>query len=55
MNQEVSVLIIDDDAAFRFAMGKALSRRGFRVREADSGEVALSELEADAPIGARDE
>ena len=49
MNQEVSVLIIADDAAFRFAMGKALSRRGFRVREADSGEVALSELEADAP------
>jgi len=49
VNQEVSVLIIDDDAAFRFAMVKALSRRGFRVREAESGEVALTELESNAP------
>ena len=49
MSEQVSVLIIDDDAAFRFAMVKALTRRGFRVREADSGEVALTELETNAP------
>lgn len=35
------VLIIDDDGAFRFAMAKALSRAGFTVLEADSGEAAL--------------
>jgi DNA-binding NtrC family response regulator len=35
------VLVIDDDAAFRFAMVKALSRRGFKVSEASSGETAL--------------
>jgi DNA-binding NtrC family response regulator len=37
----VRVLVIDDDAAFRFAMVKALSRRGFKVSEASSGETAL--------------
>ena len=35
------VLVIDDDAAFRFAMIKALSRSGFSVAEASSGETAL--------------
>ncbi len=40
------VLIVDDDAAFRFAMAKALSRRGFTVSEADSGEAALEALGA---------
>jgi DNA-binding NtrC family response regulator len=35
------VLVIDDDGAFRFAMAKALSRAGFTVSEADSGEAAL--------------
>jgi two-component system nitrogen regulation response regulator GlnG len=45
----VSVLIIDDDAAFRFAMAKALARRGFRVTEADSGEAALRELSVRPP------
>ncbi len=37
----VRVLMIDDDAAFRFAMVKALSRQGFNVSEASSGETAL--------------
>jgi len=38
------VLLIDDDAAFRFAMRKALTRLGYEVREASSGEEALSLL-----------
>jgi len=38
------VLVIDDDGAFRFAMAKALSRAGFTVTEAESGEAALPML-----------
>ncbi len=39
-----SVLIIDDDAAFRFAMAKALRRGGYSVSEASSGEEAIEVL-----------
>jgi CheY-like chemotaxis protein len=39
-----NVLLIDDDAAFRFAMQKALRRAGFEVREAADGESALEVL-----------
>jgi DNA-binding NtrC family response regulator len=39
-----SVLIVDDDRGFRFAMGKALRRLGFEVEEAESGEAALLHL-----------
>ena len=39
-----SVLIIDDDAAFRFAMAKALRRGGYAVSEARSGEEAVEVL-----------
>jgi DNA-binding NtrC family response regulator len=39
-----SVLIIDDDRTFRFAMGKALRRLGFEIDEAESAEVALGKL-----------
>ncbi len=39
-----SVLIIDDDAAFRFAMAKALRRGGYAVSEAGSGEEAVHVL-----------
>ncbi len=39
-----SVLIIDDDAAFRFAMAKALRRGGYSVFEASSGEEAVEVL-----------
>ena len=42
------VLIVDDDGAFRFAMAKALSRRGFEVLQADGGESALRVLATDA-------
>ncbi len=44
-----SVLVIDDDAAFRFAIGKALRRQRFEVEEAASGEEALARLTAGAP------
>ena len=44
-----SVLIIDDDAAFRFAMAKALRRGGHRVSEASSGEEAVEVLRNGAP------
>jgi DNA-binding NtrC family response regulator len=43
------VLVIDDDASFRFAMVKALSRHGFAVTEAASGEDALQSLCAENP------
>ncbi len=39
-----SVLIVDDDRTFRFAMSKALRRLGFEVDEADCAEVALTKL-----------
>jgi DNA-binding NtrC family response regulator len=44
-----SVLIIDDDAAFRFAMAKALRRGGYDVSEASSGEEAVGILRNDSP------
>ncbi|HEX2677492.1 MAG TPA: sigma-54 dependent transcriptional regulator [Polyangiales bacterium] len=43
------VLIVDDDAGFRFAMGKALGRRGFVISEAESGEAALTALAVPDP------
>src|SRR5215471_3643328 len=49
MNDALHVLIVDDDAAFRFAMAKALSRRGYTISEADSGEAALEALGATTP------
>ncbi len=49
MSDAVRVLVIDDDAAFRFAMVKALSRQGFAVAEAESGEAALRVLLAADP------
>jgi DNA-binding NtrC family response regulator len=44
-----SVLIIDDDAAFRFAMAKALRRGGYAVSEASSGEEAVEVLNNGEP------
>ncbi len=44
-----SVLIIDDDAAFRFAMAKALRRSGYSVSEASSGEQAVGVLSDGSP------
>ena len=45
-----NVLLIDDDAAFRFAMQKALRRAGFEVGEAADGEGALSILASGGPL-----
>jgi DNA-binding NtrC family response regulator len=42
-------LIVDDDRAFRFALRKALSRTGFSVTEAASGEEALVALRGSSP------
>ena len=44
-----TVLIIDDDAAFRFAMAKALRRGGYSVSEASSGEEAVEVLSNSSP------
>jgi DNA-binding NtrC family response regulator len=49
MNDAVRVLVIDDDAAFRFAMVKALNRSGFVVSDAASGEAALRVLCGPSP------
>ncbi|MGB0679062.1 MAG: sigma-54-dependent transcriptional regulator [Polyangiales bacterium] len=38
------VLVVDDEATFRFAMHKALSRLDYNVEEAGSGEEALVRL-----------
>ncbi|MEM6955967.1 MAG: sigma-54 dependent transcriptional regulator [Myxococcota bacterium] len=47
------ILIIDDDAGFRFAMRKALRRLGYEAVEAESGEQALPLLIGpDAPDAA---
>lgn len=43
------VLIIDDDDAFRFAIGKALRRLKYEIDEASSGEAALSHLTRSEP------
>jgi DNA-binding NtrC family response regulator len=44
-----SVLIVDDDRTFRFAMGKALRRFGFDLEEAESAEAALMPLSREKP------
>ena len=44
-----SVLIVDDDDAFRFAMGKALRRFGYEVLEASSGEDAVQVVSGSSP------
>ena len=46
---EGRVLVIDDDGAFRFALGKALRRHGYVVEEASGGAEALARLSADPP------
>jgi phosphoserine phosphatase RsbU/P len=37
-----SILIVDDEAPFRFAAGVALRRKGYRVSEAGDGKQALA-------------
>lgn len=43
------VLVVDDDGSFRFAVSKALKRRGFEVSEACGGAEALEALSQSRP------
>lgn len=43
-DRQIHLLLVDDEAGFRQAAGRALSRRGFRISEAESGERALELL-----------
>ncbi|MCA9601579.1 MAG: sigma-54-dependent Fis family transcriptional regulator [Myxococcales bacterium] len=46
---KASILVVDDDNAFRFAMRKALGRLGYQVFEAPNGETALAHLRGAKP------
>jgi DNA-binding NtrC family response regulator len=37
--------VVDDELLIRWALSQALTEAGYRVREADSGKVAMSEVE----------
>ncbi len=50
--EALRVLLVDDDAGFRTAMGKALRRRGFAVTALASGHDALAALQPGAEPGA---
>lgn len=45
----IRLLLVDDEAEFRAAAGVALRRRGFEVREVESGEQALDLIHGDYP------
>lgn len=45
----VRLLLVDDEAEFRDAAGRALKRQGFEVAEAESGERCLEVIPADRP------
>lgn len=49
MTPPTSLLLVDDDDAFRAVMSGELDRRGFEVTTADSGQVALRALETSQP------
>lgn len=49
MDELLRVALIDDDPAFRAAMGKALRRRGFEVTPIGEAERAVEGLRAPAP------
>lgn len=44
-----SILVVDDDQAFRDRLARALSKRQFDVRTAASGKDAVAEAAADSP------
>ena len=48
MNRRQPILIVEDDALTRRSVARRLSRRGYRVLDAESGETAL-ELAAREP------
>ncbi|MCF8068198.1 MAG: response regulator [Desulfobacterales bacterium] len=41
---EITILLVDDEAAFRQALSRRLNKRGFNVLQADSGSQCLSML-----------
>ncbi len=43
------ILIADDDAAVRSAIGRLLSRAGYDIAEAEDGDAALAAVEARLP------
>ena len=45
MNTDLSVLIIDDDDAMRYGLGRELKKCGCRISEKSSVEDALTDLE----------
>jgi two-component system response regulator RegA len=49
MNDAPSLLLVDDDAAFRAALGEALTARGFDVRLAADVDAALVVVAQDPP------
>jgi two-component system response regulator RegA len=44
-----SILVVDDDATFRDRLAKALTGRGFQVRTAADGNLALEQARAESP------
>ena len=44
MNAAPRILLVDDEAPFRFSATVALRRSGFRVAEAPDGKEALSAI-----------
>lgn len=48
--ETATILLVDDEAAFVETMAKRLTKRGFRVRTALSGEEALMRLEEEPGI-----
>lgn len=45
-----TVLVVDDDAALRIAVGEALTGLGYRVRTSDSARQAMADLASPGPI-----
>ena len=43
------ILVVDDEAAVRLMMGKALGELGYRVRQAENGAVALDLIREEKP------
>jgi DNA-binding response OmpR family regulator len=46
---EMKILVIDDDAAFRYALARILGKSGFEVSIADDGETGIALCHNQAP------
>jgi len=49
MEPGATLLVVDDEPVFRQVMVRALTRRGFEVLQAESGEDAITQAEAHCP------